>query len=403
MTGAGKKEVHRRGGLWYLQTMKKIRLLTPGPTAIPESVLSKFAQPVIHHRTSLFEARFKQLQDHLGWLFQTREPVLTLTATGSGAMEAAVANLFSPGEEVIVLNLGKFGERWTKLSKTYGLTVHECLVERGSAADPAEVKRLLVNHPSVKAVLFQASETSTGALNPVKTIVDLCKEHGVLSVCDGITAVGIFDLPMDAWGIDVLITGSQKALMLPPGLAFIALSARAWQAVAVSKSPRFYFDLTRERKMQEKQQTAWTPAISLIEGGVESLGLLREEGLPGLFARHEVLAKCTREAAKALGLELFSKAPSPVLTTVRVPAAFTVDQGKAIQKVMQEKYGVIIMGGQDELQGKILRLSHFGYCDVFDVATGIGALELTLQELGHPVEFGKGVGAVLKVFREDSR
>jgi aspartate aminotransferase-like enzyme len=339
----------------------------------------------------------------LGWLFQTREPVLTLTATGSGAMEAAVANLFSPGDEVIVLNLGKFGERWTKLSKTYGLTVHECLVERGSAADPAEVKRLLVNHPAVKAVLFQASETSTGALNPVKTIVDLCKEHGVLSVCDGITAVGIFDLPMDAWGIDVLITGSQKALMLPPGLAFIALSARAWQAVAVSKSPRFYFDLTRERKMQEKQQTAWTPAISLIEGGVESLGLLREEGLPGLFARHEVLAKCTREAAKALGLELFSKAPSPVLTTVRVPAAFTVDQGKAIQKVMQEKYGVIIMGGQDELQGKILRLSHFGYCDVFDVATGIGALELALQELGHPVEFGKGVGAVLKVFREDSR
>ncbi len=155
--------------------------------------------------------------------------------------------------------------------------------------------------------------------------------------------------------------------------------------------------------MQEKQQTAWTPAISLIEGGVESLGLLREEGFPGLFARHEVLAKCTREAAKALGLELFSKAPSPVLTTVRVPAAFTVDQGKAIQKVMQEKYGVIIMGGQDELQGKILRLSHFGYCDVFDVATGIGALELALQELGHPVEFGKGVGAVLKVFREDSR
>jgi aspartate aminotransferase-like enzyme len=383
--------------------MKKIRLLTPGPTAIPESVLSKFAEPVIHHRTSLFEARFKKLQDHLGWLFQTREPVLTLTATGSGAMEAAVANLFSAGDEVIVLNLGKFGERWTKLAKTYGLTVHELLVERGSAADPAEVKRLLAAHPTVKAVLFQASETSTGALNPVKAIVDLCREHGVLSVCDGITAVGILDLPMDAWGIDVLITGSQKALMLPPGLAFIALSDRAWQAVAGSKSPRFYFDLTREKKMQEKQQTAWTPAISLIEGGVESLGLLREEGLSTLFARHEILAKCTREAALALGLELFSKAPSPVLTTVRVPASFSVDQGKAIQKLMQEKYGVIIMGGQDELQGKILRLSHFGYCDVFDVATGIGALELALHELGHPVEFGKGVGAVLKVYRENSR
>ena len=171
----------------------------------------------------------------------------------------------------------------------------------------------------------------------------------------------------------------------------------------MAKNPRFYFDLTREKKMQEKQQTAWTPAISLIEGGVESLGLLRAEGLETLFARHEVLAHCTREAARALGLELFSKAPSPVLTTVRVPASFSVDQGKAIQKLMQEKYGVIIMGGQDELQGKILRLSHFGYCDVFDVATGIGALELALQELGHPVEFGKGVGAVLKAYRESSR
>ena len=208
--------------------MKKIRLLTPGPTAIPESVLSKFAQPVIHHRTSLFEARFKKLQEHLGWLFQTREPVLTLTATGSGAMEAAVANLFSPGDEVIVINLGKFGERWTKLSKTYGLNVHEIVVERGCAVDPSEVKRLLTAHSAMKAVLFQASETSTGALNPVKSIVDLCREHGVLSVCDGITAVGILDLPMDAWGIDVLITGSQKALMLPPGLAFIALSSKAW-------------------------------------------------------------------------------------------------------------------------------------------------------------------------------
>ncbi len=380
--------------------MKKIRLLTPGPTAIPESVLSKFSEPVIHHRTSLFEAEFKQLQDHLKWLFQTRECVLTLTCTGTGAMEAAVAGLFSPDDEVITVNGGKFGERWTKIANTYHLKPTEIFVERGHAVSLGELETRIQSNPNVKAVLFQASETSTGALMPVKGIVDLCKKYGILSVCDGITAVGILDLPMDQWGIDVLITGSQKALMLPPGLAFIALSAQAWKVAEASKSPKFYFDLIREKKMQEKQQTAWTPGISLIHGGVTSLGMLREEGLTQIFKRHELLAKCTRSAAMALGLELFSTSPSPVLTTVRVPASFSVDQGKNIQKIMQEKYGVIVTGGQDELQGKILRLSHFGYCDVFDVATGIGALEMALVDLGHPVQFGAGVGAVLKAFRE---
>jgi aspartate aminotransferase-like enzyme len=378
--------------------MKKFRLLTPGPTSIPEKVLAKFAEPVVHHRTSIFEETFRKFQDHLQWLFQTKQPVLTLTATGTGAMEAAVANLFSPLDEVIVVNAGKFGERWTKVAKIYGMKVHEIVVERGHAVDPAILEKMMVQNPASKAVLFQASETSTGAKMPVKAIVDLCTKHGMLSVCDGITAVGIFNLPMDEWGIDVLITGSQKALMLPPGLAFIALSEKAWKLAETSTHPKFYFNLLSEKKSQVKQQTAWTPAISLIQGGVESLGMLREQGMEQLFAHHEKLASATRNAAQALGLELFSAAPSPVLTTVKVPASFSVDQGKEIQKIMQEKYGVIIMGGQDELQGKILRLSHFGYCDLFDVATGIGALELALNELGYPVEFGKGVGAVLKTF-----
>ena len=381
--------------------MKKIRLLTPGPTAIPESVLAKFAEPVIHHRTSLFETEFKQFQDHLKWLFQTREEVLTLTCTGTGAMEAAVANLFSPGDSVVVVNAGKFGERWTKISNAYGLKVAEIVVDRGNAVDLAVLEKTILANPGAKAVLFQASETSTGALMPVKAIVDLCKKHGLLSVCDGITAVGILNLPMDEWGIDVLITGSQKALMLPPGLAFIALSSAAWNAVSRSKNARFYFDLLREKKMQEKQQTAWTPGISIIQGGVKSLSILKEEGLEAIFKRHETLARCTRAAALAMRLELFSTSPSPVLTTVRVPPGFSVEQGKKIQKLMQEKYGVIITGGQDELQGKILRLSHFGYCDVFDVLTGIAALELALFDLGHPVTFGAGSGAVLKAFQEN--
>ncbi len=315
-------------------------------------------------------------------------------------MEASVAGLFSPGDSVIVVNGGKFGERWTKISKTYGLSVEEILLERGKSVGLQELENRILANPNVKAVLFQASETSTGALMPVKGIVDLCKRHGMLSVCDGITAVGILNLPMDEWGIDVLITGSQKALMLPPGLSFLAMSDRAWKAVEASRSPKYYFDLLRERKMQEKQQTAWTPGISLIHGGVESLGMLRKEGLSSLFERHEKLARCTRAAAEALGLELFSSSPSPVLTTVKVPSAFSVDQGKQIQKIMQEKYGVIITGGQDELQGKILRLSHFGYCDVFDVMTGIGALELALADLGYPVTLGSGTGAVLKAYRE---
>jgi aspartate aminotransferase-like enzyme len=327
--------------------------------------------------------------------------VLTLTCTGTGAMEAAVAGVFSPGDEVVVVNAGKFGERFVKIARIYGMQVHEILVERGRAVDPSLIRRQLQEKPGVKGVLFQASETSTGALMPVREIVQLCRDHQVLSVCDGITAVGIFDLPMDDWGIDVLITGSQKALMLPPGLAFIALSDTAWKAAAEAKSPKFYFDLLRERKMQQKQQTAWTPGISLIQGGVKALGMLREEGLPAIFARHERLARATRSAVQAMGLELFSSAPSPVLTTVKVPARFSVEEGKRIQKIMQEEYGVIITGGQDELQGRILRLSHFGYCDVFDVMTGIGALEMALADLGHPISFGAGTGAVLTSYRSN--
>lgn len=382
--------------------MKKYRLLTPGPTAIPEKVLAKFAEPIIHHRTSIFEAEFKQVQDHLQWLFETRQTVLSLTATGSGAMEAAVTNLLSPGDEVITINAGKFGERWTKIAQAYGVKAHELWVERGHAVEIAQLESKLKEVPACKAVFFQASETSTGTWMPVNEIVSVCKRAGVLSVCDGITAVGIFQLPMDEWGIDVLITGSQKALMLPPGLAFLALSDAAWKAVGESQLPKFYFNLKKELEAQKKQQTAWTPAISLIQGAVVSLGMLRETGRETLFARHEMMARATRAAAKAIGLELFSVRPSPVLTTVKVPAGFSVDQGKKIQKIMQEKYGVIVTGGQDELAGKILRLSHFGYTDGFDVVTGISALEMTLDELGFSVEWGKGVGAVLKEMRHSS-
>lgn len=382
-----------------LPHFKKQRLLTPGPTTIPEVVLSKFAEPIIHHRTAQFETMFQQFQKQLQWLFQTKEMVLTLSATGTGAMEATVASLFSKGDEVITINGGKFGERWTKLARTYGLVTHEIFVDRGKSVEIATLTACLDANPSVKAVLFQASETSTGALSPVEAIAKLCRKYQKLCICDGITAVGIFDVPMDRWGIDVLITGSQKALMLPPGLSFVALSPAAWAQAEKSTLPKLYFDLKREFKAQQKMQTAWTPAISIIQGGVVALELMKTEGLPAIFKRHECLAQWTRAGIRALGLEMLATVPSPVLTTVKVPAQIL--DGKKIPKIMQERHGVVITGGQDELEGKIFRISHFGHMDVFDVLTGMGALELTLNELGYPVNFGVGTGAVLKAFNEN--
>ncbi|MBS1962926.1 MAG: alanine--glyoxylate aminotransferase family protein [Bdellovibrionales bacterium] len=379
--------------------MKKNYLLAPGPTPVPERVAAILGQPIPHHRTPGFEKTFAEVREGLKWVFQTKSEVIMLTATGTGAMDAAVSNLFSRGEKVITVNGGKFGERWTKIAKVYGLNAIEAKIPAGSAIDPADLAKLVDANPDAKAILFQASETSTGARMPVKEIVDLAKKKNLLSVCDAITALGVMDLPMDAWGIDVLITGSQKAMMIPPGLAFIALSDKAWEKSKTADLPRFYFDLAKEKKAHETNQTAWTPAISLVLGLAESLRMMKEEGLAEVFKRHETLARATRAAVEALGLELLAKkSPSPAVSAVVVPP--TVKEGKKIPKLMRDKHGVTIAGGQDELEGKIFRLSHFGYCSPFDVTTGISCLELVLKELGHPVEFGKGVGAALKVFAE---
>lgn len=379
---------------------RKTYLLTPGPTAIPESVSAVFAQPILHHRTPAFEKLFEGVRQGLQRLFQTKNEVLCLAATGSGAMEAAVVNLFSPGETVLVINAGKFGDRWRELGEQYGLGVLEVKLPAGEAIKANDIRGLLDEHPEIKAVLFQASETSTGVQMPTKEICAITRERGVLSVCDAITALGVFPLPMDEWGIDVLITGSQKALMIPPGLAMISLNDRAWAAQSRAKLPKYYFDLAREKKMHVKNQTSWTPAISLIQGLAESLRLIEAEGRETVYARVDLLARATRAAVAALGLELLAKnAPSPAVTAVKVPA--TIKDGKKIPAVMSEKFGVTITGGQDELAGKIFRLSHLGYVDRFDVTTGIAALELTLAELGHPVKFGTGVGAALEVFAKE--
>lgn len=378
--------------------MKKTYLLAPGPTPIPEPVLAIFGQPIIHHRTPAFQLLFAEVRAGLKKIFQTEaNEVLLLSATGTGGMEATVSNLFQRGDKVITVNGGKFGERWTQIATTYGLNPVEIKVELGHALDPHQLQECLKANPDAKAVLFQASETSTGARMPTQEICKIAKNAGILSVCDAITACGVFHLPMDEWGIDVMITGSQKAMMIPPGLAMISLSKKAWALSESSNLPKFYFNLAKERKAQSKNQTAWTPAISLIQGLRESLRIMEEEGLPQTFARHDLLARATRAAVQALGLELFAKqAPSNSVTAVRVPPS--IQDGKQIPKLMRDKYGVTITGGQDSLEGKIFRLSHFGYCDRFDVTTGISALELVLNDLGHKVEFGTGVGAALKVF-----
>jgi len=366
-------------------------LLAPGPTPVPARVLLAMAQPVIHHRTPQFSQIFAEAKKGLKALFQTEQDVLMLAASGTGAMDGAVSNLFAAGDEVLVINGGKFGERWTKIAGTYGIKVAELRVEWGQAARVADVQRLLDERPGIRGVLMQASETSTAAVHPVEAIAKLTRSRDVLSVVDGITGVGVFDLPMDRWGIDVLITGSQKALMLPPGLACIALSERAWQRTKACKLPRFYFDLAKERDNLAKDTTAWTPAISLIIGLRESLAMIQEEGLPRVFERHARNAAATRAAAQALGLKLVAPdAPSPALTGIYTPS--DVEGGKLVA-YLRDRMGVTFAGGQDQLKGKIVRIAHLGYMGAFDVVTAIAALEMALQHFGHTVELGRGVGA----------
>lgn len=371
--------------------MIKNYLLAPGPTPVPPRVLLAMAQPIIHHRTPQFSAIFVEAKRGLQAVFQTAQDVLILAASGTGAMEGSVTNLFSPGEEVLVINGGKFGERWGKIAGAYGLKVRELRVEWGQGARVEDVRRLLDEHPAIRGVLVQASETSTAAVHPIEAIAQVTRQRDTLFIVDGITAVGVFDLPMDRWGIDVLITGSQKALMLPPGLAFLALSERAWQRTKQAKLPRFYFDLAKERENLAKDTTAWTPAISLIIGLREALAMTREEGLPRVFARHARMAEATRAAAKAMSLSLVAPgAPSPALTGIYTPP--DVDGGKLVA-YLRDRMGVTFAGGQDQLKGKIVRIAHLGYMGVFDVVTAIAAFEMALRHFKHDVPLGRGVGA----------
>ena len=380
--------------------MKKKYLLSPGPTAVPESVLARMAEPMIHHRTPQFSAIFAEVKKDLKYLFQTEEEVLILASSGTGAMEATITNLFSKGDKVIFVNGGKFGERWGQIAGTYGLETIEIKVEWGQAVDVAAVKELLDKDAGIKAVLMQASETSTTASHPVKEIAELTKDRDTLLVVDGITAVGVMDLPMDKLGIDVLLSGSQKAFMLPPGLAFIALSQKAWGFADRSDLPKYYFNLKKENKNQVagKDTTAYTPAVSLIIGLAEVLRLVKEEGLENLFTRHATLARATRAAVEALGLKLLAPdSPADSATGAYVPEG--VDGAKLV-KFLRDDMGVTLAGGQDHLKGKIIRIAHLGYYDTFDIIIAISSIEMALVKLGHKTELGKGVAAAQQILLE---
>ena len=377
--------------------MNKKYLLAPGPTQVPPEVLLRMAHPMIHHRSPDFTPVMEEVSAGLKWLFQTSNDVLILASSGTGAMEGSVSNFLTTGDKVITVNGGKFGERWGKICKAFGINVVEIMVEWGDAVDPSVISDLLKKDPSIKAVYVQASETSTGVAHDVKTIGEIVKNYpDTIFVVDAITALGVFNIKPDEWGIDILITGSQKALMLPPGLAFASVSEKAWRKNETAKCPRFYFDFKKERDNIKKNTTAYTPAVSLIIGLQQVLKSLKEEGLENIFARHRLLATATREGMKGFGLELLPKtSPSDAVTAVKAPEGF---DGQQIYKRLRERHGITAAGGQDHLKGKIFRISHMGYCDKFDVLTAIAATEMVLKEMGYPGELGSGLRRAEEVF-----
>jgi len=376
--------------------MRKNYLLTPGPTPLPPEVCQAQAKPIIHHRTPQFQTVLKEVSEGLKYVFQTKNDVFILTSSGTGAMEAAVANLLSPGDTAITVQGGKFGERWTELCFSYGITAEIIDVEWGKAVDPKEIEKRLKADLKIKAVFTTLCETSTGVTCDIEAIGKVVKDTGAVLVVDAISGLGAIPLLTDAWGVDVCVSGSQKGLMLPPGLAFISVSEKAWDKVKESKCPKYYFDLKAAKKASDKTDTPFTPAISLVIALAESLKMMRQDSMEVIFARHKKMADATRAAMKALGLELFAPtAASDVVTAVEVPAGI---DGEKLVKTMRDTYGVTIAGGQSELKGKVFRIAHMGYIEEFDIIVGIACLEKVLQQMGYKFALSAGVKAAQEVF-----
>jgi aspartate aminotransferase-like enzyme len=380
--------------------MKKYQLMAPGPTPVPSEVLLAMAQPIIHHRTPEYEALFVEVRAGLKRLVQTSQDVIPLACSGTGAMEAAVVNTLSPGDTVAVVTAGKFGERWLELGRAYGVEIVELKAPYGETVPAARVAEALKANPRIAAVLAQHSETSTGVLHDVRGYAAVTRATDAILVVDAVSSLGIANLEMDRWGVDVVVAGSQKGLMLPPGLGFCALSGRAWAKNAAARLPRYYFDLAAERKTVVKNEAHFTPAVSIVVGLRTVLQMIEREGLANVFKRHDRLARATRAGVEALGLGLFCQAtPSPAVTAVTAPPG--VD-GELIVKAYSQAHNITIAGGQGEMKGTVFRLGHMGYAAEFDVIAALAALEQVLADLGQPVDFGAGVRGAQKVFADKS-
>lgn len=378
----------------------KQMLMIPGPTPVPEKVLLAMAKHPIGHRSGEFSKIIGELTENLKWLHQTQNDVLMLTASGTGAMEAGIINFLSPGDRVLVGNNGKFGDRWAKVSKAYGLTVEEIKAEWGKALAPEEFRAKLAadSEKSIKAVIVTHSETSTGVLNDLAAINTAVKEHGeALIIVDAVTSLGAVSLPVDEWGLDVVGSGSQKGYMIPPGLAFVSVSAKAWKAYESAKMPRFYLDLKKYKKATDENSSPFTPPVNLMYGLQASLQMMQAEGLDNVFARHQRHTQATRAAMKAMNLPLFApdEAASPAITAV---APVTVDAEK-IRGAMRKQFDIALAGGQDHLKGKIFRIGHLGFVCDRDILSCVGALESVLLGLGNSdATPGAGIAAAAQVF-----
>ncbi len=378
--------------------MIKKRIMAPGPTEIPPQVLSAGGEPILHHRTPEFRAIFAEVCEKIKYAFQTTQPVLTLAAGGTGGMEAIIVNLSAPGEKVIVISGGVFGERWAKIAEGLERKVIRINVEYGKAVKSEEVKKALIENPDAVLLCGTLSETSTGVLHPIEEIAALTKATNTLFALDAISGLVACKLKMDEWTVDAVVSGTQKGLMMPPGLALIALSERALAAMKSKKSPKFYwsFESALKKLTEEKlPDTPWTPNVSLVRQLQVSLQLIHAEGIENIWARHELLAHATREAMKALGLTLFAESPSVSVTSVHSPAG--IDSGDIVKK-MRAEWGISIVGGQGTMLGKIFRIGHLGYCDRTDVLMTVAALECVLSDLKVPITLGEGVKAAQKTF-----
>ena len=381
---------------------QKRYLFTPGPTPVPPQVLAALAEPVLHHRAPDFREVYARVLARLQEVHRTESPVLLFTSSGTGAFESAVANLVSPGDRVLAVSAGSFGERWAAMARRYGAEVEELRYAWGETPSPDDLRAKLESIEPVSLVFLVHSETSTGVVSDVRRLAEVARDAGALSVVDAVSSLGAVPLDMDEWGLDVVVSGAQKALMTPPGLATAAVAEAAWARVAAASSPRFYFDWERTRAAQEKLDSAFTPAVSLVVALDVALGLLLEQGLEAAFERHTRLGRACRAGIKAMGLELFSpdEDRSAVVTAARMPEGLESSQ---LTLALRERHGVTIAGGQGELKQAIFRIGHIGWYDEFDIATALNAVELVLGELGAPIERGVAASRALEVYAEGVR